>query len=64
LLTFALVDLFLVALAVWDRRSRGRLHPATLWGGAVFLASQPLRIVLSSTPAWLALARWMTGLPG
>jgi hypothetical protein len=64
LLTFALVDLFLVALAVWDWRSRGRLHPATLWGGAVFLASQPLRIVLSSTPAWLALARWMTGLPG
>jgi hypothetical protein len=60
LLTFAIVNVFLVALALWDWRTRGRLHPATLWGGAIFVASQPLRIVLSTTPAWLAMARWMT----
>jgi hypothetical protein len=64
LLTFALVNVFLLAMALWDWRTRGRLHPATLWGGAIFVASQPLRIVLSTTPAWLAMARWMTGLSG
>jgi hypothetical protein len=64
LVTFAIVNVFLVALGLWDWRTRGRLHPATLWGGALFVASQPLRIVLSTTPGWLALARWMTGLPG
>ena len=64
LLTFAIVNVFLVALALWDWRTRGRLHPATLWGGAIFVASQPLRIVLSTTAAWLAFAHWLTGLPG
>lgn len=38
---FGGTDLFLIAIAVYDWRSRGRIHPATLWGGAfliVFLA--------------------------
>src|SRR5947209_5777649 len=30
---FGLTDLFIVAIGVWDFRTRGRLHPATLWGG-------------------------------
>lgn len=61
---FAGVDLFIVALAVWDFRTRGRLHPATLWGGLVLIASQPLRLVVSGTEGWLAFARWATGLLG
>jgi uncharacterized membrane protein YozB (DUF420 family) len=61
---FGLTDLFIVALAVWDWRTRGRLHPATLWGGALIIASQPLRLVVSGTDAWLAFARWATGVPG
>jgi hypothetical protein len=32
------VDLFLVAMVVWDLASRRRLHPVTLWGGAVLVA--------------------------
>lgn len=61
-LFFGLTDLFLVALAVWDFASRGRLHPVTLWGGLLLVVSQPLRLVISGTPAWLSFARWATGL--
>lgn len=61
---FGLADLFIVALAVWDFRSRGRLHQATLWGGLTLIALQPLRLVISATPAWLAFAGWATGLVG
>lgn len=59
---FGLTDLFIVALGVWDVRSRGRLHPATLWGGLLLIASQPLRLVISGTESWLAFARWAIGL--
>jgi hypothetical protein len=63
-LFFGLTDLFVVALAVWDVRSRGRLHPVTLWGGALFVLSQPLRLVVSGTAAWMAFATWATNLLG
>jgi hypothetical protein len=61
---FGLTDLFVIALAVWDFRARGRLHPVTLWGGLLMIASQPLRLVVSGTEGWLAFARWATGLLG
>jgi uncharacterized membrane protein YozB (DUF420 family) len=61
---FGLTDLFLVPLAIWDLRTRGRLHPVTLWGGLLFIVSQPLRLVVSGTESWLAFARWATGLLG
>jgi uncharacterized membrane protein YozB (DUF420 family) len=59
---FGLADLFIVALAVWDFRSRGSLHPVTLWGGLALILSLPLRLALSATPAWLAFAGWLTAL--
>jgi uncharacterized membrane protein YozB (DUF420 family) len=62
LVFFGLTDLFIVALAVWDVRSRGRLHPATLLGGIAIIASQPLRLALSSTPAWNQFAAWAVAL--
>ena len=61
---FGVSDLFIVALAAWDFRSRGRLHPATLWGGLAIVVSQPLRLVISGTAAWLAFAGWAVGLLG
>jgi hypothetical protein len=61
---FGLTDLFVIALAIWDFRSRGRLHPVTLWGGLLIIVSQPLRLVVSDTQGWLAFARWATGLLG
>ncbi len=61
---FGIADLFLVPLVVWDLRTRGRLHPVTLWGGMLMIASQPLRLIVSGTEGWLAFARWATGLLG
>jgi hypothetical protein len=61
LVYFAVTDLFLVPLIVWDLRSRGRLQPVTLWGGGWLVASQPLRLVIASTPAWMAFAHWAVG---
>jgi hypothetical protein len=58
---FGLPDLFLLALVAWDFASRGRLHPATIWGGAFTLASQALRLGVMATPGWLAFADWAVG---
>jgi hypothetical protein len=35
------------------------VHPAYVWGGAVFAISVPLRLALSGTAAWLAVADWL-----
>lgn len=53
---FALTDVFLVPGVVYDLRSRGRIHPAYVWGGLLLIASQPLRLALAGTSAWLSLA--------
>jgi hypothetical protein len=50
-------DVFVLALVLYDFASRGRLHPATLWGGAAVVAFKPLLFyVVSATSAWQALA--------
>lgn len=55
------VDLFLVPMVIWDIASRGRVHRVTLIGGLAVIASQPLRLLLSETNAWLSFARWAVG---
>src|ERR1700730_9903279 len=50
-------DVFVLVLVLYDLASRGRVHTATLWGGALVVGFKPLLYyVLSGTPAWLALA--------
>ena len=49
-------DLFIVALAAFDLRTRGRLHPATAIGGGLFLLSQIVRVAMSQWPAWQTVA--------
>ena len=61
---FGLTDLLLVPLIIWDFRTRGRLHPVTLWGGLLIIALEPLQLWISGTDGWLAFARWATGLLG
>jgi hypothetical protein len=56
------LDLFLIPMIVWDLATRRRVHPVTLWGGLVLIASQPLRMMLSATPVWLAFAGWAVNL--
>jgi hypothetical protein len=57
---FGLTDLLIIAAMVYDWRTRGRVHPALLWGGLFLIASQPLRLAISGTDTWLALATWLT----
>jgi uncharacterized membrane protein SirB2 len=61
---FVMKTLFIVPLVVWDAWSRGRVHPATLWGGLFVISAGPLYYLISKTDAWLAFARWSTGLLG
>lgn len=56
-----LTDVILLALVGYDLRTSGKLHAATKWGGAFFLLTQLIRIVLNMTPAWQAFAKSLTG---
>lgn len=58
----AISTLFLVPLVVWDVKIRRRLHPVTLWGGLLLVASGPLRLVLAQTDGWLTLSDWLVAL--
>lgn len=58
---FGFTDLFLAAILLFDLATRGRPHPATIWGGLFLIASQVLRIVISGTEPWLAFAVWLIG---
>ncbi|MEP9359449.1 hypothetical protein [Sphingomonas sp. KR3-1] len=56
-----LTDILLAMLVAYDLRTRGKLHPATLWGGGFFLLTQVARVVLNLTPAWQSLSHSVTG---
>jgi hypothetical protein len=40
----------------YDLTTRRRIHPAYLWGGGLLIFSVPMRLVISTTPAWRLLA--------
>jgi hypothetical protein len=61
LVFFGLTDIPVVVGMLYDRVTRGRVHPAMLWGGLFLVASQVLRLIVSGTAAWLAFAHWLTG---
>jgi uncharacterized membrane protein YozB (DUF420 family) len=52
-----LMNIFIAAIAIRDLKTRGHLHPATLWGGGLFVLSEPLRFVIAFSEPWQALAR-------
>ena len=56
---FGLADLFIVACLAYDRATRGRVHPAFVWGSLFLVLSQPLRLVIAGSEAWLRVARWI-----
>ena len=57
---FGLSFLFVVAGMIYDFVSRGRVHKAYLWGGALILVSVPVRLAISATGAWRSLAELLT----
>jgi hypothetical protein len=51
---------FPIAGVIYDLATRRRVHPAYVWGGTLLMLSVPLRLLLSSTPAWTAFAQALT----
>ena len=60
LFMFIATDAFIVAMLLYDRWARGKFHPASVWGGLFLIASQPIRLALASTAAWMTFANWFT----
>jgi hypothetical protein len=56
---FGLTDLCLVACVVFDTVRNRRLQPAFVWGLVLTVASQPLRLILARTEAWMRFATWL-----
>lgn len=59
-----LVDVLIVAAMIYDWRTRGKVHPVYLIGGGAMLFLQLIRVPLSTTSAWHAIANWVAGLAG
>lgn len=57
---FGLADLFIIPCLIWDLVTRGRPHRATVLAAALIVISQPLRLVIGNTHAWLVFATWLT----
>ena len=57
---FGIAFVFLAAGIVYDLVSRRRVHPAYVWGGALLVASAPLRLAISGTATWMAVAEALT----
>lgn len=62
--SFGSACLFIVALAIYDRRTLGKLHPVTLWGGIAVILSQPLGLLIMNTQAWNGVAAWLVRTAG
>lgn len=58
---FGLQDLLLLACFAYDWRTARRIHWATFVGALLIVVSQPLRLMVAGTDAWLAFAGWLTG---
>lgn len=60
LVFYGLADLFIVPCLIFDIITRGKPHRATVIGGALIVASHPLRLIIGGTHAWLVFATWAT----
>jgi len=57
---YGIAFVFLAAGIVYDLVSRRRVHPAYVWGGTLLVASVPLRLAISGTATWNAIAQALT----
>lgn len=57
---FGLTLLFVVVAGIYDFLSRRQVHRVYLWGGALIVISIPLRLAISGTASWRALAEALT----
>jgi hypothetical protein len=59
---FGLSCIFLVVAVLYDLVSRRKVHLAYLWGGGLFVASVPLRLMISGTSPWRSFAEFLVAL--
>ena len=57
---FGVPALLAIGLLIYDTRKNGKLNTVFLAGVVILIASYPLRIMLSTTNAWMAFATWLT----
>jgi hypothetical protein len=57
---FGFTDVFILVCAAYDLVTLRRIHRATILAGLLIIASQPLRLVIGGTQAWLTIATWLT----
>jgi hypothetical protein len=57
---FGVPDLIILCGVIYDRRVRGRVHPAYKWGGSFVVLSQVARLALATSAPWLAIATLLT----
>ena len=57
---YGIAFVFLASGIVYDLVSRRRVHPAYIWGGSLLVASVPLRLAISGTATWMAIAQALT----
>lgn len=56
---YGITSIFLFMGIVYDWVSRKRVHPAYLWGGGLFIASVPVRLMISGTAPWHSFAAFL-----
>lgn len=56
------VDLFIVAGMIHDRKTLGRVHPTYWIAGGCVLAVQVLRVPVSATAVWIHMSGWIGAL--
>jgi len=54
-----LTILFVLSCVAFDTVKNRRLHPAYGWGAGLIILSEPLRILLANTSAWMRFATWL-----
>ncbi len=58
------VDFYVLVAILYDWRTRGRPHPAYLYGGGAIVLLELLEAPISHTMAWHDIARWIVSLAG
>jgi hypothetical protein len=57
---FGLTDAFVSVCVLYDLITLRRIHRATALAGLLIVVSQPLRLLVGGTHAWLTFATWLT----
>ena len=57
---FGLTDVFVLVCVAYDLITLRRIHRTTALAGLLIVVSQPLRLMIGGTQAWLTFATWLT----